>query len=287
MGHYHALYDALWTDDRLGPFEGKAFFAYLFSNHRLRPSGIYRATDAQLAIDTGLTVRRVREHLSRLARADRIVRDGSWLLVLGYFKRQAQSTRLVAGVRKDLAECHSEAVLTAFGLRYPLLGKAVAERLERLNRGSRDLRTELADQIRPLPDQTVTRPNTSPVHAGEALGAPAAGADGASPLLPPDVLEATAKAAGVDPRDVAFVQAIPEPFRSAWASDWPWWISLQDGYPSVNLQREASKYMAHQATATGRRLHKDKKAGFRNWISTAGRWADREADRRAVARTRT
>lgn len=281
MGRYHAIYDDLWTDERLGEFEGRAFFAFLFSNPRLRPSGIYRATDEQLAVDTGLPVRRVREHLARLAKAGRIVRDGSWLFVGGYLKRQSRNERLLGGVRKDLAECHSEAVLVAFGARYQALRRWSDDRLKTVAGRSSDLRGAMAgtEQNRTVPEQDNTQ---GAVHAGAVVS----GADGSSPQLPQDVLEASAKEAGVDPRDVAFVGSIPEPFRTAWASDWPWWISLQDGYPGVNLQREASKYMAHQATATGRRLHVDKKAGFRNWIATAGRWADREADRRAVARTR-
>ena len=51
---YHPLYSTLWNDEKLeaSPFEARGFFAYLCSNNRVRPSGIYRATDAQLAADT-------------------------------------------------------------------------------------------------------------------------------------------------------------------------------------------------------------------------------------------
>ena len=58
---YHPIEDGLWDDPKLEgcSFEEHGFFAFLCSNHRQRPSGIYRATDGQLAADTGLPVKRV------------------------------------------------------------------------------------------------------------------------------------------------------------------------------------------------------------------------------------
>jgi len=44
---------------------------------------------------------------------------------------------------------------------------------------------------------------------------------------------------------------------------------------------ELKAYLAHQASVNGRRRHKDQKAGFRNWLATAIRWKERNAQREA------
>src|SRR4029077_17306164 len=128
---YHRFYSGLWNDEDLdvAPFECKGFFAFLCSNDRLRPSGIYRVTDAQLAVDTGLPLARVRGHLSELCRRRRIVRDGAWLFVRGYFNRQPKHQNLLGGVRADLEDCSSPAVLTAWSEKYPLHSQWSADRL--------------------------------------------------------------------------------------------------------------------------------------------------------------
>lgn len=145
---YHPLYDGLWTDERLGSFETRAFFAFLFSNYRVRPSGLYRVTNLQLQVDTGLSLRRVAQHLERLERARRIVRDAPWVFVLGYLKRQPKSDRLLAGVQADIAECTSTVVLEAFGHKY-----------QHLSRWSRDRL------------QTITRPSVTPLNQLHCYGA--------------------------------------------------------------------------------------------------------------------
>jgi hypothetical protein len=118
---YHPLYDGLWNDDKLEgtPFEEKGFFAFLFGNPRQRPSGIYRVTDDQIAADTLLPLARVRRYLCDLDRRGRIVRDGVWLFVCGYFKRQPKRENLLAGVREDLAQCSSDRIWNEFAQRYP------------------------------------------------------------------------------------------------------------------------------------------------------------------------
>jgi hypothetical protein len=139
MAKFHPLYDGVWADDRLGSFEGKSFFIFLFGNARVRPSGIYRATDELLAAETGLSVKRVREHLRRLQAAGRIVRDGSWVFVVGYLKRQPHGERLLSGVHADLDTCTSPTVLKAFGERYPALHRRSSDRLETIKQRSPDL----------------------------------------------------------------------------------------------------------------------------------------------------
>ena len=93
MPSYHYISSGLWNDEALEglPFEGVGFFAYLFSNPRMRPSGIYRVTDAELVLATGLPLGRVRRYLTELMRRGRIVRDRAWLFVRGVFKRRPKN----------------------------------------------------------------------------------------------------------------------------------------------------------------------------------------------------
>jgi len=132
---FHPFYATLWNDDKLegASFEGKAFFGYLFTNERVRPSGIYRVTDAQLAGDTGLPLARVRGYLADLIGRRLIVRDGAWLFVVGYFKRQPKGPWLLKGVHADLEACSSSPVLEAFRVKYPLHDQQVVRRLTHLS----------------------------------------------------------------------------------------------------------------------------------------------------------
>jgi len=123
VARYHPIYEGLWDDAKLEglSFECHGFFAFLCSNKRCRPSGIYRATDGQLAEDSGLPLARVRTYLDALATRSRIVRDGGWLFVRGYLERQPKHERLMKQVADDVKECTSEAIREAFFQRYPLL----------------------------------------------------------------------------------------------------------------------------------------------------------------------
>ena len=125
MSRYHPLYDGLWDDVALegASFEEHGFFVFLCGNRRQRPSGIYRVTDEQLAADTTLPLERVREYLVDLANRHRIVRDGAWIFVRGYFGRQPKQGFLLKGVMADLSECNSSAVLQSFAEKYPLFSK--------------------------------------------------------------------------------------------------------------------------------------------------------------------
>lgn len=118
---YHPLYGGLWQSPHLEglSFECKAFFAFLCGNDRCRPSGIYRATDAQLAADTGLPIPKVRQYLAALSGRGRIVRDGAWVFVVGYFERQPKQENLLKGAERDVRECTSTRVLAAWSQRYP------------------------------------------------------------------------------------------------------------------------------------------------------------------------
>jgi hypothetical protein len=80
--------------------------------------------------------------------------------------------------------------------------------------------------------------------------------------------------------DYEFLQACPEPFRSQWVGDGEWWISLRDGYPKMNAQQQASRYMAWE----GSKRKRDHRAALRNWIAKADRWREGDEMRKAVRR---
>jgi len=128
---YHPIYSGLWKDEDLEgtSFETKAFFVFLCSNDHVHVSGIYRVTDPQLVADTGLTLARVRGALEELETRHRIVRDGVWLFVRGYFARQPKHQNLLAAAARAVAECSSSAVLQAWGERYPIHSQWSADRL--------------------------------------------------------------------------------------------------------------------------------------------------------------
>lgn len=298
MASYHPTYGDVWNDERLGDFECRAFFVFLFSHHRVRPSGIYRATDEQLAVDTGLPGKRIRAHLGHLAQAGRIVRDGSWIFVVGYLKRQPKGDNLLKGVKADVLSCTSEAVLDAFGAKYQLYRQWSADRRAMVGQRSANGRptvspTRPAEQLQ---SRAVTEQLQSSTHgtAGPMVGQPSAPAPGMGDAsITPSAAEANpsghaeaASAAGMDPADVQFILACPEPYQSAWVTDADWWVSLKDGYPGINLQVEASKYLAHHRSQPKSGQHKDVKRGFRNWIATEARWRQRDADRQAQAARR-
>lgn len=131
---YHPLYSTLWDDPKLEgtSFEAKGFFAYCCTNDRVRPSGIYRMSDQQIAVNTGLPVARVRRYLTDLDRRGLVMRDGSWLWVRGYFKRQPKHENLLRGVTTDLEACASARILRAFAKKYPLVNQRVTDRLSTL-----------------------------------------------------------------------------------------------------------------------------------------------------------
>jgi hypothetical protein len=133
---YHPIFSGLWNDDALEglSFECHGFFAFLCSNDHVRPSGIYRVTDPQIVAETGLRLGKVRQYLSVLAERKRIVRDGAWMFVCGYFKRQPKGDSMLAAVRKDVENCSSNVILEAFSLKYPLFHRWSADRRATLGR---------------------------------------------------------------------------------------------------------------------------------------------------------
>ena len=128
---FHPLYSGVWTDPHLegASFECHAFFAWLFSNDHVRPSGIYRVTDAQIAAETGLSLSRVRAYCQDLAQRRRIVRDGAWVFVCGYLKRQPNHKNLLKAAQSDVMACTSALILEAFQQKYPLYSRWSVDRL--------------------------------------------------------------------------------------------------------------------------------------------------------------
>jgi hypothetical protein len=84
--------------------------------------------------------------------------------------------------------------------------------------------------------------------------------------------------------DRQFLDSLPDPYRVQWLGAPDWWLSLGDGYPGVNLQREASKYMAYQDSQSNGQKHRNVRKGFRAWVAKAARWLEQDAMRKAVAR---
>jgi hypothetical protein len=119
---YHPIYDGLWDHHSLEglPFIVKGFFAFLCSNRRLRPSGIYRVTDEQLSADTLLPRSKIRAFIQALVARQRIVRDGAWMFICGYFARQPKQSYLLSGVQNDVSHCSSVPILRAFSEKYPV-----------------------------------------------------------------------------------------------------------------------------------------------------------------------
>ena len=128
---FHPLYSGVWTDPHLegASFECHAFFAWLFSNDHVRPSGIYRVTDAQVAVETGLRLSRVRAYCQDLAQRRRIVRDVAWVFVCGYLKRQPNHKNLLKAAQADVMACTSVPILEAFQQKYPLYRQWSVDRL--------------------------------------------------------------------------------------------------------------------------------------------------------------
>lgn len=135
---YSPVYSGVWHDEALDgtPFEEKGFFVFLCSNHRIRPSGIYRVTEAQIAADTELPIKRVADYLTDLHQRGRIVRDGAWLFVRGYFARQPKQDFLLRGVMRDVFECSSRLILESFAEKYPIYKQWSADRLAIIARPS-------------------------------------------------------------------------------------------------------------------------------------------------------
>jgi hypothetical protein len=94
---------------------------------------------------------------------------------------------------------------------------------------------------------------------------------------------ADAPAPPMDAPDQQFIEACPEPYRTAWL-DAAWWISLKDGYPGVALYEKASQYLSHELAKAPHRRQRNVRAGFRAWVATADRWRQQELDRKAARR---
>ena len=65
-----------------------------------------------------------------------------------------------------------------------------------------------------------------------------------------------------------------------------YWQRIHDWIESTKLPifylDELKAYLANQAGKNGHQKHKNLKQGFRNWLSTAVRWKERDADRKAI-----
>jgi len=126
---YHPIEDGLWSDEKFDARDGmpaakflpRAFLAFLATNALERPSGIYRATDDQLASLAFLPTKEVTSLIAELERRGMVVRDGAWIFLPGYLKRQGQNSNLLRAVASNLLSCSSQKILCEFKRKYPLL----------------------------------------------------------------------------------------------------------------------------------------------------------------------
>src|SRR5262245_46737663 len=170
---YHPLYEGIWGEPKLDgcALEERGFAIFLFSNARVRPSGIYRMTDRQAAADTGLPVKRVSQYLTDLHRRHFVVRDQAWLFVIGYLNFQPKQERLLRGVAADVAACASRGVLEAFGEKYPHLRRWSDDRLATIGNPRHGIVSTEQFQSSSRAEQLNTPPPAESPHGGSAAAA--------------------------------------------------------------------------------------------------------------------
>ncbi len=94
------------------------------------------------------------------------------------------------------------------------------------------------------------------------------------------------------PNDLSDVdQAVDElGLRGTDLDDPGWWEKIAAWVESesekVYLITELKAYIAHQESQSGRKKHKNRKRGFRNWLSTKLRWIERDEQREAARKNR-
>lgn len=126
---YHPIEDGLWDDPKFDAHglipeatgDTRGFFAFLASNKMQRASGLYRATDSELSAAYRWPVKRVTATLADLCRRGLVVRDGAWIFLPGYFKRQAHNPSVLKSAKNSLESCTSNRVMASFCEHYPLL----------------------------------------------------------------------------------------------------------------------------------------------------------------------
>lgn len=68
-------------------------------------------------------------------------------------------------------------------------------------------------------------------------------------------------------------------------ADPEFWAAIDawmDTVPDVYYLDELKAYVAHQQAQSLANRHKDPRRGFRNWLATAKRWRERDAERKAI-----
>lgn len=155
---YHPIEDGLWDDPKFDETkeipeargDERGFFAFLASNKMQRPAGIYRASDGELAGAYRMPVRWVIQTMTRLVNRGLIVRDGAWVFLPGYLKRQAQNPKVLSSARKTVKSCSSPLILSSFIQHYPLHREWLPNGFETVGIGK-----SISDP--PVPEQSSTR----------------------------------------------------------------------------------------------------------------------------------
>lgn len=143
---FHPIEDGLWDDCKFdgqgdlpeAPGDTRGFFSFLCSNKAQRPAGIYRITNDELAAAYRWPIKRVITTLADLSRRGLVVRDGSWIFLPGYWKRQAHNDGLCKAARKTLESCSSSIICEAFIQHYPLHRQWLPNRLPTVRQPSNE-----------------------------------------------------------------------------------------------------------------------------------------------------
>lgn len=261
---FHPIYSGVWKDPHLegASFECKGFFAWLFSNDAVRPSGIYRVTDAQAAAETELPLGRVRAHFQDLAARGRIVRDVAWVFVKGYLKRQPNHVNLLKAARLDVDACTSVAVLTAFSEKYPLHHQWSADRLATIGQPLNETRP--SEQCSAVALQSIAEQSSTTLR--NSRSAVAAASPG-----PPGLAAPLSNGFALWPEITQTLDGCPTLGSVLPLRDAQWWLAELDANPLVDLVGQLRKAEAWIRSNPSRAPRKHIARFLHAWFARAER----------------
>lgn len=275
---YHPIYEALWNDPKFSewpqPWLHRAFFGYLCSHQRVRPAGIYAVTPEVLAAETGQPQDWTAEALGRFTTERMIQMERGLLWVVKYLARQPNrmtpSYKIsVVNRLNELGLSHPLVIL--FFDTYPYL--ATTCRHLGLTQGPAK-RRPAGSQATPKAPTSAASPSPSP---------------SPSPIQTPTTTGGDPGGNGLQtwPQEWAPLRAKIEalPFlrkHVAWLDDLDWWRTLDEWLTSVpkgldELLVDAVAYITSEGFVP--RTKRSLRAKIKNCLHTAGRIAEREAQR--------
>jgi len=266
-GVYRGIYSALPDDPDFQRLTPDARLTLLIARvcQQAGPAAIFRYYPELLRLQTGLSAKRLDAALVELEVGNWLYRDGTVLWIRNGLRHDPSTTLANQHHRTSIVRwlegLPKESIVLKFcdyySLPYPfeahVNGHAIPSQSKEKESESESESEKESESENPL--------------RGVANGATA----------PPP-------SAQIGDADRKFLESLPEPYRVPWLGSPDWWLSLGDGYPGVNLQREASKYMAYQDSQSAGQKHRNVRKGFRAWVAKAARWLEQDAMRKAVRR---